>query len=170
MLDPLKGDESATLTLQVVDGGSEADELLTAVAVRKMIQFLLVCDVVFVSWFNQSERPVKLTGGRAQMLVQGSQLTEGAGAEVALVCISVPGLTGGLVLGGAGPSDQLLGHHAVGISGPDEIVKLIAVEVWGRPAATLFDVMGKSWSCREIISAEGTSDVVSAVQGRVQML
>lgn len=103
------------------------------------------------------------------MLVQAAQPTESAGTKVTLVGLSVPGLTGGLVLRGAGPTDQLLGHHAVGISRPDEIVQLIAVKVGSRGATALFKVMRKSCGCREIILAEGTGNGMSAMCGRVEM-
>lgn len=71
------------------------------------------------------------------MLIETTQLVECAMAEIALIGPSIVRCRSCLVLGGALPTDQLLGDDPVRVLGSDEFVDLVPVEASSRTASGL---------------------------------
>lgn len=119
-LDSFEAHVLTTLTLQMIDHSGQSRKLSSAAAVRAVVELLLV-------------------DRGAEVLVQGCEFAEEAVAKIALVGFdkAVPCPLGGLVAGGARPSEQLLGDDAIGIAASDSLVELVTVKRGLRARATV---------------------------------
>jgi len=106
------------------------------------------------------------------VLVQAAAQRKQAVAEVALPAAeaAVVGAVGGLVLGGAVPADHVLGDDAGGVLVAHVLVQGVAVEAGGVGAAAALDVVHQPRGGGEARLAEGTLDVLAAVDAGVEVL
>lgn len=104
------------------------------------------------------------------MLVQAVKRVELAIAEVALIAIAIPSPVCGLVLFGAGPSNEFLGNHSTRILLSDESVDRVTVKMRGLRARPVLKVMRETGCRRVSLVAEGTVDGLAKMSTRSHML